>query len=83
METKLVCLNQNNMVVNIVIASDDIQNDKDNLIKSYGYADIIVLNENVACEIGNLYENNIYVDSPEQTKAKEEALKLFYENELN
>jgi len=81
METKLVCLDANNKVVNIVLASDDIEADKQNLINAYGYANIVFIEADVACEIGNIYQDNIFVDSPEQILAKEEGLRLFQEKE--
>lgn len=81
METKLACLDADNKVINIVLASDDIETDKQNLINSYGYASVVFVEPSIACEIGNLYQNNIFVDSPEQILAKEEGLRLFEEQE--
>lgn len=75
MEKKLICIDNDNKVVDIVLSGDDYLKDKQNLIDAYAYKNILLIEENVFVEIGNLFNGDKFIDSYEQKAAKEEGLR--------
>jgi len=71
MEKEYACLDQNNYVVNIIILSDNFEDNINNLKSSYGYSEILSCEEYGKPYIGNIFQNNNWQDSPEQIIEKE------------
>jgi len=82
MEKEYVCLDENSYAVNIVILSDNYEEDINNLKSVYGYSQILSCEEVGKPNIGNILENGIWVDNPDQVLAKQEALAKAEEDAL-
>lgn len=82
MEKEYVCLDENNYAVNIVILSDNVEEDISNLKSAYGYSQILSCEEIGKPHLGNILENGIWIDNPDQVLAKEEALAKAEEDNL-
>lgn len=82
MEKEYVCLDENNYVVNIVVLSDNIEEDINTLKNIYSYSQVLSCEEFGKPHMGNIFNNGLWIDSPEQIALKEEvALKASEEDE--
>ena len=82
MEKEYVCLDENNYVVNIVVLSDNVEEDILNLKNIYGYSEVLSCEDFGKPHIGNIFNNGIFQDSPEQIVAKEAAAAAAAEEDL-
>ena len=82
MEKEYVCLDENNYAVNIVILSDNNEEDINNLKSAYGYLQILSCEEVGKPDVGNILENGLWIDNPEQVLAKQEILARSEEENL-
>ena len=77
-----VCLDENNYAVNIVILSDNYEEDINNLKSAYGYSQVLSCEEIGKPHLGNILENGIWIDNPDQIVAKQEGLNKIEEEIL-
>lgn len=82
MEKEYVCLNENNYAVNIVILSDNYEEDINNLKSAYDYSQILSCEQVGKPDMGNILENGSWIDNPDQVLAKQEILARAEEENL-
>jgi hypothetical protein len=74
MEKEYVCLDENNYAVNIVILSENNEEDINNLKSAYGYSQVLSCEEVGKPNMHNILENGIWIDNPDQVLDKQESL---------